>query len=77
MKLYREVNPSEGEYVLRPVDPDNIESILNFVKPIEITEGEIEEWIAEIILDAEMEYGVNGAYEVIAAKAILDKLKKG
>lgn len=42
MKLYRETSPSNGKYVLRPVDPENTESVLNFVEPFELpTEEDI------------------------------------
>ena len=49
--VYVECNPSEGEYILRPVDPENTESVLNFVKPLtlpQITEKKIDQVIDDI-----------------------------
>jgi hypothetical protein len=77
-KLYREVKPSEGQYALRPVDPENAESVLTFIKPIEITEEEIWEIANQYVIIDEYytDKGEQQAYFTKkGAAAILSKLK--
>ena len=76
MKLYGGVKPSEGGYVLRPVAPDDIGSILIFVKEVEITEKEIGSLYKVIKIAEEERFscGVDDDPDIFNAHILLRKL---
>ena len=76
MKLYREVKASKGKYALSPVDPENTESILTFVEPIDITEEDHKSLykVIKIAEEDRLSWGIDDDPDVFNVYMLLRKL---